>query len=116
MILQSIKMAWEAIGSNKMRSFLTMLGIIIGVTAMVVLVSLVSGATDSITGEVEALGNDMLLATVLDDRGSPLRLDELQAFAEDEAIRQVSPSGSMNGTAGYLGRDAAVTAYGVMPA
>ena len=51
MIFQSMKMAWEAIVSNKMRSFLTMLGIIIGVTALVVLVSLVQGAAGAITSE-----------------------------------------------------------------
>ena len=40
MIFQSVKMAWKAVLSNKMRSFLTMLGIIIGVMSLVVLVSL----------------------------------------------------------------------------
>ena len=37
MILQAVKMAWKSIASNKMRSFLTMLGIIIGVMSLVVL-------------------------------------------------------------------------------
>ena len=41
MIAQSMKMAWKSISSNKMRSFLAMLGIIIGVISLVVLVSLV---------------------------------------------------------------------------
>ena len=46
MILQAVKMAWKSIASNKMRSFLTMLGIIIGVMSLVVLVSLASGTTE----------------------------------------------------------------------
>ena len=45
MIFQSVKMAWHAIISNKFRTFLTMLGVIIGVAALVVLVSVVNGAT-----------------------------------------------------------------------
>lgn len=44
MIFQSIKMAWNSITSNKMRSFLTMLGIIIGVASLIVLVSIADGA------------------------------------------------------------------------
>ena len=70
-------MAWESIKSNKMRSFLTMLGIIIGVTALVTLVSLVNGATGAITSQVESLGNDMLMVTVMDDKSAPLRLENL---------------------------------------
>ena len=55
MVLQSLKMALSAIASSKMRSFLTMLGIIIGVTALVVMVSLVSGATGAVTSEITSL-------------------------------------------------------------
>ena len=73
MSIQCLKMAWESIKSNKMRSFLTMLGIIIGVTALVTLVSLVNGATGAITSQVESLGNDMLMVTVMDDKSAPLR-------------------------------------------
>lgn len=49
MIFQSMKMAWHAVVSNKLRSFLTMLGIIIGVVALIVLVSIANGATSSVT-------------------------------------------------------------------
>ena len=57
MFVSSMKMALKSILSNKMRSFLTMLGIIIGVVALVVLVSLVNGATGSITDSIDSLGN-----------------------------------------------------------
>lgn len=46
MIRQSMKMAWKSIVSNKMRSFLTMLGIIIGVMSLVVLVSMAGGTSE----------------------------------------------------------------------
>ena len=55
-ILQSIKMALSSILSNKMRSFLTVLGVIIGVIAVVVLSSLGEGAMDTVTGQIEDLG------------------------------------------------------------
>ena len=48
----SFKMALRSIGSNKLRSVLTMLGIIIGVIALVVLVSLVNGATKSVNEQI----------------------------------------------------------------
>lgn len=116
MILQSVKMAWEAITSNKMRAFLTMLGIIIGVTALVVLVSLINGATSSITSEVESLGNDMLTINVADDKGAPLRLEDLAELTASSAIDRISPSASMSATAKYQANDASVSVYGVIPA
>ena len=115
MILQSVKMAWEAIVSNKMRSFLTMLGIIIGVVSLVVLVSLVDGATGTITSEVEALGNDMLTVTVMDNKGAPLRLEDLSDISDLSEVNQISPSGSMNAVAKYQTTDATVSVYGVTP-
>lgn len=115
MIVQSIKMAWEAIASNKLRSFLTMLGIIIGVVALVVLVSLVNGATGAVTSEITALGNDMVTVSVIDDKGSPIRLEDLSEIAALDAVNQAAPSGSMNTTARYGYSDADVSLYGVTP-
>lgn len=116
MIWQSIKMAWEAIISNKMRSFLTMLGIIIGVTALVVLVSLVQGTTGTITSEITALGNDMISVSITDDKGNPMRLEDMTAISVLEAVDQVAPYGSMTTTGKYLSHDARVTMYGVTAA
>ncbi len=110
MIGQSIKMAWSAIASNKMRAFLTMLGIIIGVTAIVVLVSLVNGATNSVTSTIEDLGTNMLTVSVMDNKGKPLTATDVQAFAEAETIEQTAPYSSMSATAkfGNVSEDATV--------
>ena len=116
MILQSLKMAWEAITSNKMRSFLTMLGIIIGVVALVVLVSLVNGATGAVTSEIAALGNDMVTVNIKDDKGSPIRLEDLDEVAALSAVGDAAPSGSMNATAKFGYSDATVSLYGATPA
>lgn len=112
MFAQSLKMAWSAITSNKMRSFLTMLGIIIGVMSLVVLVSLVNGATGAVTSEIESLGNDMISVTIRDDKGFPLRLENLAEIASDEAIAQVAPSGTMTTTAKNGYSDASVSVNG----
>lgn len=55
-ILENIKMAIDSIRSNKMRSFLTMLGIIIGISSVIAIVSLGQGGQSSITGEFEKIG------------------------------------------------------------
>jgi len=112
MFALSVKMAWSAIASNKMRSFLTMLGIIIGVLSLVVLVSLVNGATGAVTSEVETLGNDIISVTIRDDKGSPLRLENLTEIAFDETIAQVAPSGTMTATAKNGYSDASVSVNG----
>ena len=116
MILQSVKMAWEAIASNKLRSFLTMLGIIIGVVALVVLVSLVNGATGAVTSEITALGNDMVTVNITDDKGSPIRLEDLDEIAALDAVKDAAPSGSMNAVARNGYSDTDVSLYGVTPA
>ncbi|SCW30622.1 putative ABC transport system permease protein [Ruminococcaceae bacterium YRB3002] len=83
MILQSIKMALKSIKTNKLRSFLTMLGIIIGVFALVVLVSLVSGATNTITESISDIGSDMISVTMLDwGANNRLSIKEVESLAD----------------------------------
>lgn len=91
MILQSVKMAWSAIRANKLRTFLTMLGIIIGVAALIVLVSIADGATTSVTDEISGMGSSYLTVSITDDKENPLRWQELSDFMEPEEIQAAAP-------------------------
>ena len=115
MILQSIRMAFESITANKIRSFLTMLGIIIGVIALVVLVSLVSSASDSVTEQVSTLGTDLLTTMILDDKGNPLKLADLEQLQTHPDIGQVAPLIQTVVTAKHGYTEEAVTLYGTLP-
>lgn len=101
MAVQSVKMAWKSIASNKMRSFLTMLGIIIGVVSLVVLVSLVSGATTSVTDEISSLGSNLLSVTVSDDKGKPMTLSDVDDLMDEADIALTAPGASLNVTGKY---------------
>ena len=83
-MILSLKMALRSIGSNKMRAVLTMLGIIIGVVALVVLVSLVDGATSSVTDTLSSLGSSLLTVTIEDDKGNPITMDTLNEWTEKQ--------------------------------
>ena len=93
MILQSVRMAVKSIRTNKMRSFLTMLGIIIGVFALVVLVSLVSGASGQITESINSLGTDLISVLILDDHNKPIKAADLEELTDDARITAYAPVG-----------------------
>lgn len=112
MILQSFKMAWKAMISNKMRSFLTMLGIIIGVFTLVVLVSLVNGATDTVTDSVSSLGSNLLSVTISDDKGKPMKLDDLSEISENKEIGSTAPVTQTNMTITGIKGEETATIYG----
>ena len=112
----SFKMALRSISSNKMRAALTMLGIIIGVMALVVLVSLVNGATSSVTDAVSGLGTSMLTVSISDDKGMPLDLDTVNGYMEEDGIGLVAPFVSSSVTAKGDAESGDVTVYGATPA
>lgn len=116
MFLQSLRMALGAIFTSKMRSFLTMLGIIIGVTALVVMVSLVSGASGAVTSEITSLGSDMIIVSVRDDKGNPMRLTDLDEIEALEEIEQAAPAGSFNASAKYSYNEEYVSVTGTTAA
>ncbi len=109
---QSLKMALKSIAGNKLRAFLTMLGIIIGVMALVVLVSLVNGATNSVTDAVSDLGSNLLTVTISDNKGKPVKLDTLKEWSEEEGIGLVAPIASTTATGKYASTSESVTVYG----
>ncbi|MCD8160128.1 MAG: ABC transporter permease [Clostridiales bacterium] len=115
-MIQSFKMALKSISGNKFRAFLTMLGIIIGVMALVILVSLVNGATSTVTDTISSLGSDLVSVTVSDDKGSPVTLDTLDEWMDEEGIGLAAPYGSASVTGKYDATSDTVTVYGTTPA
>lgn len=103
--LQSFRMALKSIASNKVRAALTMLGIIIGVGAVIVMVSLVKGTTSQITERLQSMGTNMISVNII-GRGSSRMVTEteLMDFAQKNStiIEGVAPmiNGSVTVKAG----------------
>ncbi len=92
MVGSSVKMAFSSVFSNKMRSFLTMLGIIIGVVALVVLVSITTSATSTITDTISSISTNSITVTITDDKDNPLKLSDLTDIKALSAVSAVAPS------------------------
>lgn len=109
---QALKMALSSILTNKMRSFLTMLGIIVGVMAVTLLISIVQGATNSITEQLSSLGGGNLSCVVR--KASPrLTLEEIKALEEEECIGRVCTNTQGEVTVKAAGNQYDATLYGV---
>lgn len=111
-MIQSFKMAMKSIASNKLRSFLTMLGIIIGVMALVVLVSIANGATSSVTSSISSLGSNLLTVSISDEKGEPIKQATLTEWAEENGIGEIAPYAQTSVTGKYGSTSSSVTVYG----
>ncbi len=115
--MQSFIMALRSIGANKMRAVLTMLGIIIGVMALVVLVSLVNGATNSVTDAVSDLGSSMVTVSISDDKGSPVTLEDLDTWMDTQPmLGEIAAYQTASVVGKREGSYDSVTLYGTTPA
>jgi putative ABC transport system permease protein len=91
-LIENVKIALRALVSNKLRSTLTMLGIIIGVGAVVALMAIGEGATASITGQVEGLGSNMISILPTRELNGPMNNTQLTRlyYSDYEAIARHS--------------------------
>lgn len=93
MLFESIKMSWENIIHNKLRSFLTMLGIVIGVASIIALITIVQGAKNSISDQVSSLGVNKITINAM---GTPLKeglsQEDMKTIAQVDNISGVSPT------------------------
>ena len=115
-MIQTLKMAMKSIAGNKFRAFLTMLGIIIGVMALVILVSLVNGATGTVTDTIAKMGSDLITVRISDDKGKPITLDTLDGWMDTEGVGLIAPSGTATATGKYGSTNATFQVYGATPA
>ena len=93
MFKESLKMSWKNITGNKMRSFLTTLGIMIGVTAIISLVTLMEGAINESNSQFEELGAGKLSISI---PGTVLKQGitdkEMQEMAEIDNVESITPN------------------------
>ena len=99
-MLQSFKLALRSIWGNKMRSFLTMLGIIIGVAAVIILVSLVNGYMGSVVENFASMGVNRVNVNVINLSSRTLDVDEMYGFYEEhtDMFNGISPTVSISTT------------------
>jgi len=115
-LFQSMRMALKSIYSSKVRAFLTMLGIIIGVSSVIILVSVGQGTTSQITEQLNGLGTNQLTVNIT-GRGATTSLtyEEALALGDIEGIENVAPVISGNVTAKHNTENVSVTVEGITP-
>ena len=112
MFLNSLRLAVRSTLANKMRSFLTMLGIIIGVMSVIILVSIAQSTTSSITSAISSMGSDLLTISVTDE-DITLDVDDFMDMEEYDAIESVAPYLTVSSTARTGSNYTSVSAIGV---
>lgn len=97
---QSFRLAIKSIASSKMRSFLTMLGIIIGVASVIILVSLMQGMTNYISDSFSDLGTDQVSVSVTNTDTRNVDVDTMYDFLDEqsELFANMSPTVSVRAT------------------
>lgn len=95
---QSLRMAMKSLASSKMRAFLTMLGIIIGVASVIILVSLMEGMSADMISSFEKMGTNRLEVN-LTDKDSPVGVTEMQSIYEEHKDLFLSMSPQVSVTA-----------------
>jgi putative ABC transport system permease protein len=102
---ESLYMAWENIENNKLRSFLTMLGIMIGVTAIIALITVVQGVTGQVIARFSEMGAGRVTAVVFGTALKPgLTDNDLATLSALPSVSGVSPNFSLTGSAARAGQ------------
>ncbi|MBR4364796.1 MAG: ABC transporter permease [Prevotella sp.] len=125
-ILNLFKVSLRAVANNKMRSFLSMLGIIIGVAAVIIMMSIGQGSKESIRSELSTMGTNLLtIRPGADMRGGvrqdpssmqTLKMADYQRIlAEKKFVTKVSPEVTSSGQVIYGNNNTNTTIYGESP-
>lgn len=121
-----IKIALRALANNKLRGFLTMLGIIIGVASVITMLAIGQGSKRSIQAQISEMGSNMIMIHPgADTRGGvrqdasameTLKLEDYQNIVDETRyVSAVSPSVNSSGQAIYGANNTPTTVYGISP-
>ncbi|WP_432664090.1 ABC transporter permease [Wukongibacter baidiensis] len=113
-IFKTLKMAMKSIVSNKLRTLLTMLGIIIGVASVIIMVSIGEGASADIKSRIEGMGSNLLTVSLRSNANRyKLKYEELKNFEEIDGVSEVAPVISGNITAKFSTESLDVSLNGI---
>ena len=119
-VAQAFAIAWRAMASHKLRTFLTMLGIIIGIASVVSVVGLGQGSQEQVLSRINAMGTNTInvfSGQGFRDRGGPrvetLTANDAKAIAALDIADSVTPRVSSSGTALYRNVSGSVQMNGV---
>ncbi|KGK81756.1 ABC transporter permease [Clostridium sp. HMP27] len=116
--VQIYKMAIKSIAGNKVRSFLTMLGVIIGVSSVIIAVGFAQGSTSNITNSLSSLGTNLININII-GRGSNRNVsyDDLAKFQKENSniISSISPQASTSATVKAGNKSRSTTILGTSP-
>lgn len=121
-----LKIALRALANNKLRGFLTMLGIIIGVASVITMLAIGQGSKRSIQTQISEMGSNMIMIQPGADMRGGVRQDasametlKLQDYEdivnETRYVSATSPSVNSSGQAIYGANNAPTTVYGISP-
>lgn len=120
-LTESLLTALDSLLTNKMRAALTMLGIIIGVAAVIALLAIGNGVSVSIEGQIQGIGSNLItVVTDQDNSGGyqALSLEDVEILSDPfyaPAVKQVAAEVQGNQQVLYGGRDTRVTVSGITP-
>ena len=117
---EALTMAWRAMAANKMRTLLTMLGIIIGIASVVSIVVVGDAAKQLVLADIRSIGTNTIDVYPGKDFGDDdpqyqqaLKYDDLIAIQKQPWVRSATPAVSQNLRLRYGGTDVAASANGV---
>ncbi len=86
-----MKMAFFSILSNKIRSLLTMLGIIIGISSVIVLVGMGEGTKQKVASQIEKLGTNLITVNIVGNRNKAVSTSELEELKKKPGVKDIAP-------------------------
>lgn len=86
-----VKMAVQSVWSNKIRSFLTMLGIIIGISSVIVLMGMGQGTKESVSQQIESLGTNLITVSITGNRNKAFSSKELNEIKAKPGVKDIAP-------------------------
>lgn len=97
-IYQLFKMAVKSVISNKLRSFLTMLGIIIGISSVIILIAMGQGTTKKVTDQIQSMGTNLITVSITGNRNKAFTNKDIATLKSKPGIKDIAPALSQSET------------------